>query len=430
MNLRKCLQRMCKFVQKRFNELNFEYVEDPRERQGRRFELPELLRLLLTSLMVGRQSLAQVESFSEWIPRSTQKKLKLPGRVADTTLRDLLCQPLWTSLRTLLHQAIRRAQRRKALPVQVLPFHMIAMDGKATSFPIWDDTYVQKQKPDPKLKRPPYGLLRTTTATLVTAPSKPCVDVSPIPAHTNETGHFQHAFEALVETFGDLFTLVSYDAGAGHEKNGRCVVDAGKHYLFRLNDPRWDLYQLALDLCRQKEPMANRVDVLNNHKEVRRTVRLVSIHRKRLPPLARKSFFWEHAKTLILVETQMVENTAVMSHEQKLYISSLEAAALTPKQWLWATVGHWGVETTHQILDTAFDEDDHPWVETAPEATLSLIVLRRVAYTLLTLFRSVAQRSEENRLRPWKDLLEHLFLAMLRPMLEDTRLPQVCAAQL
>ena len=77
-----------------------------------------------------------------------------------------------------------------------------------------------------------------------------------------------------------------------------------------------------------------------------------------------------------------------------------------------------------------FEEDEHPWIESNAHETLALVVLRRVAYTLLTLFRSVTQPSDENRLRPWKVLLEHMFLAMLRSMLEDIRLLQVCAAQL
>jgi len=34
-----------------------------------------------------------------------------------------------------------------------------------------------------------------------------------------------------------------------------------------------------------------------------------------------------------------------------------------------------------------------------------VVILRRVAYTLLTLFRSVTQRLEEKRSMPWKELL-------------------------
>lgn len=422
MNSEKSLQRMKQFIKKRFRELRLGDITDPRCRQGKRYHLPDLLRLIILGLMSGKKSLGQLESFVAWMPKQLRQELKLPHRGADTTLRELLCRnSFWKSLRPLLHRVIHKAQRRKALPIQQLPFHMIAMDGKATAFNHWDKNYVQKQDAERKLKRPPYGLLRTTTMTLVTAQGKPCVDVSPIPACTNETGHFPMAFGELIRTYGDLFRLVSYDAGAGHEKNGRCVVNAGKDYLFRLNDPRWNMYQSAFELCQQKEPMFESTSVISNHEEVRRSLRLVSIHCGKLPRLARKGFFWEHAHTLILIETQKFRNGVCVSEESehKLYISSLTADALTKEQWLFATVGHWAVETTHQILDYVFEEDEHPWIESDANGTLALVVLRRVAYTLLTLFRSVTQRSDQNRQRPWRDIVEWVTVALLRVTQND-----------
>jgi hypothetical protein len=38
-------------------------------------------------------------------------------------------------------------------------------------------------------------------------------------------------------------------------------------------------------------------------------------------------------------------------------------------------------------------------------------ILRRIAYTLLTLFRSVTQRSDERRSAPWKRLMLEVFTA-------------------
>jgi len=71
------------------------------------------------------------------------------------------------------------------------------------------------------------------------------------------------------------------------------------------------------------------------------------------------------------------------------------------------------VETSHQILDTAFEEDDHPWIEACPRAALVVAILRRVAYTILALFRSVTQRSNERRATPWKTLMTELFVALI-----------------
>src|SRR5450432_1461304 len=74
---------------------------------------------------------------------------------------------------------------------------------------------------------------------------------------------------------------------------------------------------------------------------------------------------------------------------------------------------HWGVETSHQILDTAFEEDDHPWIEACPRAALVVAILRRIAYTMLALFRTVTQRSEERRATPWQTLMTDLFVALI-----------------
>ena len=53
----------------------------------------------------------------------------------------------------------------------------------------------------------------------------------------------------------------------------------------------------------------------------------------------------------------------------------------------------------------AFEEDDRPWITGNPQGMLAVLLLRRIAYTLLTLFRSVTQRSEAKRAMRWKTLL-------------------------
>ena len=43
-----------------------------------------------------------------------------------------------------------------------------------------------------------------------------------------------------------------------------------------------------------------------------------------------------------------------------------------------------------------------------PRATVVVSILRRIAYTLLSLFRSVTQRSAEARAVAWKQLFRHV----------------------
>jgi hypothetical protein len=86
---------------------------------------------------------------------------------------------------------------------------------------------------------------------------------------------------------------------------------------------------------------------------------------------------------------------------------------MTAAQWLLVVRSHWAVELAHQTLDVALLEDDHPWITANPRAAAVIAVLRRTTYTLLALFRSVTQRSEQRRSTPWKDLMRAVDIALL-----------------
>lgn len=408
----KRLRRMFGFFRARLPELRLRDVRDPRSRRGRKWRIEQLLSTVLCGMMAGCKSLAKLESLGDWLSLEVRQRLRLPEKIADTTCRDALCRLNVESVRQVLHRAVRAARRRKALQVIGLPFHMVALDGKATALPNGTGPYAQWHRPE---EGKPYALLRTTTATLATASGKPCIDVLPIAAHTNEMGHFATAFGELVRVYGKLFRLVSYDAGAGCEENGRIVRAAGKHFLFRLNNPEWHVHQLATELLEHSAVAAEQPEVRNNQCYVVRRLKMFAVNEGKLPQLARKSAIWADARVLLLVQTQTFEKEVCTSSEEKLYISSLPPQELTAKQWLFATVRHWAVETTHQVLDTVFDEDEHPWIEADPNGMLIVLVLRRVAYTLLTLFRSVTLRSEDNRLKPWA-----AFTLWVRAMLTKT----------
>lgn len=403
MNRSKRLRRMSGFLRARLPELQLGRVLDPRARRGRRYKLEALLRHVLLGMMAGCKGLGELEQRDAWASHDVRRLLGLPEGVADTTLRDVLCRLDWRSIREALHRTIRKAQRRKALTPQGLPFHMVALDGKVTALPNGEGPYAQWQTPE---NGAPYALMRTTTATLVTAAGKPCIDVMPIPASTNEMGHFKTAFGELVRTYGDLVKLVSYDAGASCEENARAVRAAGKHFLFRLNNPEWRLHQIATELLTHAELAHESIETRSNKVQVRRRLKMFRVNQGKLPKLARKSEIWADARLLLQVETETFEGGVCQSRETKLYITSLPAEELTAEQWLFATVKHWGVETTHQVLDTAFQEDERPWIEADANGMLIVLVLRRIAYTLLTLFRSVTLRASENRLRPWCEFID------------------------
>ena len=53
------------------------------------------------------------------------------------------------------------------------------------------------------------------------------------------------------------------------------------------------------------------------------------------------------------------------------------------------------------------------WLEADEHGMLAVLVLRRIAYTLLALFKDVTQRSEENRAIRWKALLRWVCDALV-----------------
>jgi hypothetical protein len=399
----KHFRRIVGFVAVQLQKLRLDEIEDLRSAKGRRWQMKAALSGCLLGLMSGCKSLAEVERLTAKLSRPIRRLLGIGRRLPDTTLRDILCGLPERTVLDLLQRAVSAARRGKSLECVELPFHMAAMDGKVTWTPSWDGRYAQKHEPEEGL---PYGLLRTVTTTLVTARGKPCIGVSPIPASTNEMGHFQTALDNLDKRHGGLPTLVSYDQGANSEENARAVLQRDMHYLFRLNDERRHMQQLAMELLDTTAAIAQTVDVISNSKEHIRRLQLFEVNQGKLPPLVRKSELWEHTRTLLCIEWEARKDDNVVERERRYFASSLPADKLSAAQWLWAARAHWGVETTHQILDVSFKEDDHPWIRNDPHGMLIVAILRRIAYTLLTLYRSVTQRSEEKRQVPWAELFE------------------------
>jgi hypothetical protein len=67
-------------------------------------------------------------------------------------------------------------------------------------------------------------------------------------------------------------------------------------------------------------------------------------------------------------------------------------------------------------ITTILNEDDHRWVlngEDGPNGALAALLLGRVAYNILALTRSVTPRSEDNRNRPFRDLIRSLYNTLI-----------------
>ncbi|HSM91297.1 MAG TPA: ISAs1 family transposase, partial [Anaeromyxobacteraceae bacterium] len=396
-------RRMAGLLRARLPELDLEEVPDPRVRGGR-WDLSQILRATLLGLMAGCRSLWEAEQLTEGLAPTMRRRLGLPRRLADTTARDALCRVSLDGLRAVLHRAVRAAWRRKALAPVGLPVSVVALDGKATSLPCINGEFAQTQHPEQGL---PYGIIRTMTCALVSAAGRPCIDAVPIPASTNEVGHFETAFRSLVATYGSLFDVITYDAGGFSRANADSVVAADKDYLFAMKDEQRTMCRLADEMLAFEKVVARTEDVLDNETTVVRSLKLLradpswSYGDGKTP----EESVWPHAKAFLSVEYVKVRVGAVVARDERMFVSSYDPTRLTPAQWLLLVRSHWGVENqNHHTLDTAFAEDDRPWIEADEHGMLAVLLLRRIAYTVLALFRA-ASRTDEGRAIRWRALL-------------------------
>jgi len=427
------LRRMAGLLHARLPELHLDGVADPRAREGR-WAMGQILRATLIGLMAGCKNLWETEELTESLSPAMRRKLGLPRRIPDTTMRDALCKAgLVHGLRASLHRGVRAAWRRKALKPVGLPIGVAALDGKVTALPCLNGEYIQNRIPEEGM---PYGLVRTVSCALISAAGRPCIDVIPIPAATNEMGHFQAAFTSLVKSHGPLFQMVTYDAGALSEANGQTVVDAQKDYLFALKNEHRTMFKLASELLAAQAVVARTVDVLDTQTTVTRTLKLLAVDPSWSYDDTRgpEDSVWRHAQSFLAVESVTLREGVVVENEVRLFVSSRAPERLTPRQWLYVVRAHWYVENNvHNTLDTAFAEDDWPWIEADEHGMLAVLVLRRIAYTLLALFKAVTQRSEERRAMRWKALLRWVrdaLVAATAETLTGLRAREVDAAAL
>jgi hypothetical protein len=419
-------RRIAGMMRSRLRELAVEQVDDPRGLRGRRWKnLSVLLRAGMVGLMAGCKSTAETEALTDEMSVDMRGLLGIPRRVPDTTLRQTLIRVEPGELRARLHAQVKAAHRRKALEAVGLPFGQVALDGKSTALPdvaakdapassdaAWAERYAQRSSGSST------RLMRTMTCSLVSARAKPCLDAVPIPARTNEMGHFETVLRGLVATYGslDLFQLVSADAGNCSLANAGVVRELELDYLFRLKaDQPTLLSEAKRHLARKgpKEALAKTEDVVGSTTQTRWLY---------LTDEMAGYLDWAHLHTTLRIrkETHDNETGQLLEAEDHYAISSLPQEALSPPQWLHAFRSHWGVENAcHYTWDTAFSEDDTPWIEADPKGMVVVLLLRRLAYNLLALYRAVTQRSDERRQTQWKTLLRWVYNTLIRARADD-----------
>jgi hypothetical protein len=424
-------RRVAGMLATRLPEAGFEDVEDPRGQPWVKRPLPDILNAVSVSMAAGCKSLAEAEDLTQRLSPAMRRWLRIKGRFPDTTLRNTIVTLEPDEIRRCIARQVWRAHRRKALRPDGLDFGVLAMDGKATAIKTSDDHYSQAQSEDDK----EYGVVRLYTAALVSSLAVVCLDASPIPPSTNEMGHFKSALDDIMAAYGDkdIFRLVATDAGACSKENAEHIVQHGLHYLLALKKTQLELWTEARRLLAKLSPeeaVATTEDVFPTRIVTRRlylTEDMVGYHG------------WHHLRTVLRVESDLLDRRTNQVIEQdedevnRYYLcsllrqgqplddelrafmgdhagGSLEDLRLSDGKMLHLVRRYWAVENQcHHTWDTAFREDDKPWIVKDPKGTVVLMLLRRLTYNALALFRSVTQRSDEARAVPWKRLLRDVL---------------------
>jgi hypothetical protein len=416
---RRLLRRIAGLLKARLPDAQLENVSDPRHRRGKRWKrLSVLLRATIAAMVAGCRSTQQTEALTAEMSLPMRRLLHLGRRLPDTTLRATLMVLEPTELRRCLYCQVRAAHRRKALAPVALPFGQVAIDGKATAVGAWDDRYGQQQRHSAGPGA--HGIVRTLTAALVSSRATVCLDAAPIPPATNEAGHFQTALVELLQAYGSLslFQLISADAGLCSQANAAAVRRHGLHYLFGLKQVQPTLLAEARRLLahRRAQPMAQTVDVVGANTVTRRLF---------ITSEMAQFAAWDHLQTVLRLQSLTQDPTGKpLADDNRYFVCSLPLDALSPQQWLHAVRRHWAVENDcHNTWDKILREDDHPCIVAGPAAcqgTLNVMLLRRLAFNLLGLFRSVTQRTDERRQTPWRDLIRWVYNALIAAQDCDT----------
>ena len=415
---RRLSQRTLRVIAKRTPELELGRIRDFRQRRGRRWKtLQPLILTMLTGMLAGCRGLAEVEELSENMSGRMRRAIGIGRAVPDTTMRNLACKLDPEELRAAMHRALKKAARRKALVPVGLPFGAVAMDGKVTATTMLDVQGVIAQRRSNGL-----ALVRTMTSCLISSAARVCLDMHVIEASANESSTFPAAFDRLLREFGGWFKVITYDSGANSRANAQLVRDNDKHYLFRVQSEQPTIFEeCKRRLGRRRATTAHETVDLHGSTVVTRQVwvdpKIAGWHQ--FPGL----------QTAIRVRSITEDKvTGERSVLDRYYISSMGHRELSPANWLELVRRHWAVENNcHNTWDRIFREDDRPWIW-QPEGMLNVMLLRRIAYNMLTLFKNVSLKSDSTRSVPWKTLIRQFRRALeqatdvyfdrLPPMLE------------
>ncbi len=235
--------------------------------------------------------------------------------------------------------------------------------------------------------------------------------LNPHSGGSSETGHFRVAFEDLCRHYDGDFEMVMGDAAFATASNADLVAAAGKAYAFQLKENGPTLLAEAMALLTGDKVVEKRGESEREEGQfVARRLRIVDVNTTEHNQVA-----WPTARRVMSVERLRMDahDNVVAVLGIRYFITNLRPGRYSETQWLKTLRDRWAVENqTHGTLDIAFQEDDYPWIE-EPQGMVNVMILRRIAMIILSVFRAVTLTSEDKRRTPWGRLFTLLRDALI-----------------
>lgn len=404
------IRRLYGLFKTRLPELRFDCIHDPRGDYNREWSISTILSTVVVGSAVNCTGLGQLENLTKVLTPPFCNLLRLSRRLPDTTMRDVLVRINPDHVRDTIHRQIMTSYRRKSFINSDFSCGIVSIDGKYTRSPKYDASYSQRQSG--KNGSPDYGLVRTLTCSLISHRSVPCIDAVPIPPKTNEMGHFKEAVRELELAYGtlNLYEIVMGDAGMCSLENANFIHnDCNKGYIFRLKDSQ---PTLLLEARRLLELLPHAAAVAESTKKL--PGKRIVIRRLWLTTDMQAWMDWTHLRTVFRLQCTVIGPGNKRTEENRFYVTNVARGRFKPEKWLEAFQKHWRIENnTHWTMDALFKEDKHPWIQ-EPQGMLVVMLLRRISYNILALYRSVSQRSKKKRGTPWRTLFWAIEAALLQ----------------
>jgi hypothetical protein len=416
MRLRRRIAALQSFFRQRAEALDFDDIGDPRDPRGVRWPLVTLLQTAMWGLLTVGRSLRATEELSDDLAMG--RRLRIPRRVPDSTLGDVLSRLDPQALRAHLHEHIVAEHRRKALAPTVLPLGVVSVDGKEVARTRTRCHAACQEQTGPG-GQPQYAF-RVLNAALISAAAPVCIDQMPIPAHTNEMGSFQDLVRALLAAYGriGLFELLFTDAGMTSQSNARFVHEQQLGYVMALKGTQPELLREARRVMSVRtlgEPDAQTEWESDSSRGV--------IQRQifRSDEMAGWGD-WTHLRQVWLVRVFVRPPRGcegpVQLLEERLYGTNLPRGRLTAQQCLTLVRAHWRIENEmHGTLDLQWQEDYGRWVRRGQGLPVCSL-LRALPFNLLGLMRAVHLRSDGARAVSWRRLRDWVRDALMQPLVE------------